>query len=154
MLLQVPISVHMIYQSTLYFHFQAEKYVIINQTCTKVSIQEDMESPCIPGMHFNAILMLPHLLNTLPWLLSFYHFDFCSDHSYSALRGRLVVYDLLFKNYNRIFIMSPPVRVGRHIVFPVRPSGHPSVRHKSCPLYNSKTAENKNHNSCFGAISL
>ena len=32
--------------------------------------------------------------------------------------------------------MSPPRRVGRHIVFP-----RASVRHKSCPLYNSKTVK-------------
>ena len=41
-------------------------------------------------------------------------------------------------------IMSPPDRVGRHIVFPrasVRPSVCPSVRHKSCPLYNLKTVK-------------
>ena len=45
-------------------------------------------------------------------------------------------------------IMSPPDRVGRHIVFPrasVRPSVclsvRPSVRHKSCPLYNLKTVK-------------
>ena len=45
-------------------------------------------------------------------------------------------------------IMSPPDRVGRHIVFPrasVRPSVClsvcMSVRHKSCPLYNSKTVK-------------
>ena len=48
--------------------------------------------------------------------------------------------------------MSPPDRVGRHIVFPrasVRPSVRPSVclsvclsvRHKSCPLYNLKTVK-------------
>ena len=34
--------------------------------------------------------------------------------------------------------MSPPDRVGRHIVFP-HASVRPSVRHKSCPLYNLKT---------------
>ena len=49
-------------------------------------------------------------------------------------------------------VMSPPDRVGRHIVFPrasVRPSVClsvclsvcPSVRHKSCPLYNLKTVK-------------
>ena len=48
--------------------------------------------------------------------------------------------------------MSPPDRVGRHIVFPrasVRPSVRPSVRlsvclsvrHKSCPLYNLTTVK-------------
>ena len=48
--------------------------------------------------------------------------------------------------------MSPPDRVGRHIVFPrasVRPSVRPSVclsvclsvRHKSCPLNNLKTVK-------------
>ena len=42
--------------------------------------------------------------------------------------------------------MSPPDRVGRHIVFPrasVRPSVRPSVRLsvKSCPLYNLKTVK-------------
>ena len=35
-------------------------------------------------------------------------------------------------------IMSPPFRVGRHIVFP-RSSVHLSVCHKSCPLFNLKT---------------
>ena len=34
--------------------------------------------------------------------------------------------------------MSPPERVGRHIVFP-RASVRPFVRHKSCSLYNLKT---------------
>ena len=41
-------------------------------------------------------------------------------------------------------IMSPPDRVGRHIVFPrpsVRLSVCPSVCHKSCPLYNLKTVK-------------
>ena len=45
-------------------------------------------------------------------------------------------------------IMSPPDRVGRHIVFPrasvrpsVRPSVRLSVRHKSCPLNNLKTVK-------------
>ena len=53
-------------------------------------------------------------------------------------------------------IMSPPFRVGRHVVFPrasvsayVRPSVRPSVRlsvclsvrHKSCPLYNLKSVK-------------
>ena len=41
-------------------------------------------------------------------------------------------------------IMSPPFRVGRHIVFHGRPSVClsicPSVCHKSCPLCNLKTA--------------
>ena len=37
-------------------------------------------------------------------------------------------------------IMSPPFRVGRHIVFPVRPSVPLSVCHKLCRLYNLKTA--------------
>ena len=40
--------------------------------------------------------------------------------------------------------MSPPDRVGRHIVFPrasVRPSVCLSVRHKSCPLNNLKTVK-------------
>ena len=44
-----------------------------------------------------------------------------------------------------IIVMSPPDRVGRHIVFPrasvcpsVCLSVRPSVRHKSCPLYNLK----------------
>ena len=40
--------------------------------------------------------------------------------------------------YSRI--MSPPDRVGRHIVFP-RASVRPSVRHKSCPRYNLKTVK-------------
>ena len=41
-------------------------------------------------------------------------------------------------------IMSPPDRVGRHIVFPrasVRPSVCLSVHHKSCKLYNLKTVK-------------
>ena len=66
--------------------------------------------------------------------------------------------------------MSPPDRVGRHIVFP-----RASVRHKLCPLYNLKTVKDfsmklgtlvnqlrrcvmhKNHNSSLsilGVISL
>ena len=47
-----------------------------------------------------------------------------------------------------IIIMSPSDRVGRHIVFPrasvrpsVCPSDRPSVRHKSCPLYNLNTVK-------------
>ena len=51
-------------------------------------------------------------------------------------------------NDKKMFIMSPPDRVGRHIVFPrasvrpsVRPSVRLSVRHKSCPLYNLKTVK-------------
>ena len=36
--------------------------------------------------------------------------------------------------------MSPPFRVGRHIVFSGRPSACLSVCHKSCLLYNLKTA--------------
>ena len=36
--------------------------------------------------------------------------------------------------------MSPPNRVGRHIVFPCASVG-PSVRHKSCPLCNMKTVK-------------
>ena len=47
-----------------------------------------------------------------------------------------------------VVFMSPPDRVGRHIVFPrasvrpsVRPSVRASVRHKSCPLYNLKTVK-------------
>ena len=47
-----------------------------------------------------------------------------------------------------LVVMSPPDRVGRHIVFPrasVRPSVSLSVclsvRHKSCPLYNLKTVK-------------
>ena len=42
------------------------------------------------------------------------------------------------------FFMSPPFRVGRHIVFlraSVCPSVCLSVRHKSCPLYNLKTVK-------------
>ena len=39
-----------------------------------------------------------------------------------------------------LIIMSPPDRVGRHIVFP-HASVRPSVRHKSCPLYNLKTVK-------------
>ena len=35
--------------------------------------------------------------------------------------------------------MSPPEGKGDILFFPVRLSVHPSVRHKSCPLYNSKT---------------
>ena len=45
-------------------------------------------------------------------------------------------------------VMSPPFRVGRHIVFPrasvclsVRPSVCLCVCHKSCPLHNLKTAQ-------------
>ena len=48
----------------------------------------------------------------------------------------------------QVIFMSPPDRVGRHIVFPrasVRPSVRLSVclsvRHKSCPLYNLKTVK-------------
>ena len=41
--------------------------------------------------------------------------------------------------------MSPPKGSGDILFFPVRLSVHPSiclsVRHKSCPLYNSKTVE-------------
>ena len=37
-------------------------------------------------------------------------------------------------------IMSPPFRVGRHIVFPCA-SVCPSLRHKSCLLYNLKTVK-------------
>ena len=43
-----------------------------------------------------------------------------------------------------VVIMSPPDRVGRHIVFPrasVCLSVRPSVRHKWCPLYNLKTVK-------------
>ena len=75
-----------------------------------------------------------------------------------------------------MLIMSPPEGSG-DIVFPVRPSVRPSVcrssvclsvRHKSCPLYNSKTIrdismklgtlikhnrmmchDGQNHNSCL-----
>ena len=39
-----------------------------------------------------------------------------------------------------LFVMSPPDRVGRHIVFP-RASVCLSVRLKSCPLYNLKTVK-------------
>ena len=42
--------------------------------------------------------------------------------------------------HDHCLFMSPPDRVGRHIVFP-RASVRPSVRHKSCPLYNLKTVK-------------
>ena len=38
-------------------------------------------------------------------------------------------------------IMSPPEGLGDILFFPVRPSVCLSVRHKSCPLYNSKTVK-------------
>ena len=52
----------------------------------------------------------------------------------------------LFMATNQLehFIMSPPDRVGRHIVFPrasVRLSVCLSVRHKTRPLYNLKTVK-------------
>ena len=49
---------------------------------------------------------------------------------------------LYFSIISVFFIMSPPDRVGRHIVFPrasVCLSVCLSVRHKLCPLYNLKT---------------
>ena len=56
---------------------------------------------------------------------------------------------VMHKNHNSSLstfevIMSPPDRVGRHIVFPrasVGPSVCLSVRHKSCPVYSLKTVK-------------
>ena len=42
--------------------------------------------------------------------------------------------------YILLVFMSPPFRVGRHVVFP-RASVCPSVCHKTCPFYNLKTVK-------------
>ena len=62
------------------------------------------------------------------------------DHWSSGFVLRFINYILSKEKIKVGFFMSPPDRVGRHIVFP-RASVCLSVRHKSCPLYNLKTVK-------------
>ena len=58
--------------------------------------------------------------------------------------AHLLALNVLLLPKDLTIIMSPPDRVGRHIVFSrasVRPSVCLSVRPKSCPLYNLKTVK-------------